>query len=254
MSDRPMHTQPGAMARLQQLYAEAEAAIEAGALQDAVAKLTEGLAIDDHFRQRYVTQYAQRAFAYQRMGQLEPAIADYDRAIEMEPEINQAQYLFHRGMCFAGLGQFERAVADYGASIALHQGHPGPFHLRAKLLVNELHAYADALPDLDTLLSMQELPEGLQLRGCARVNLGLHAEAIPDLTRAQQLEPDSYNDYLLAACFAATGDEPRLQHHMQAALAGWSGYLPAFAEHADEFAPYRARPWFKQLTDGQGVG
>jgi tetratricopeptide (TPR) repeat protein len=165
----------------------------------------------------------------------------------MEPPINQAQYLFHRGMCWTAKSEFERAVADYGASIAIYPNHPGPYHLRAKVLVNELGRYADALPDLDRLLAMREVPQGLQLRGFALVNLGRHRDAVADLERANRLAPDAYNDYLLAACFAATADEARLRQHMHAALEGWDGYREYFATLAEEFAPYRERPWFREL-------
>ncbi|MBS2026375.1 MAG: hypothetical protein JST54_00605 [Deltaproteobacteria bacterium] len=45
-----MHTLPGAFQKLQQLYADGVAAIEERRFEDAIAKFTEGLAIDDHFR------------------------------------------------------------------------------------------------------------------------------------------------------------------------------------------------------------
>ena len=143
-----MHTVPGAFQALQQLYAEGEAAIDAGDFPLAVAKFTEGLGIDDHFRQRYVTMYAQRAFALHRMGETDKAIPDYTKAIEMEPPINQAQYYFHRGMCFARQENgVEQAIADYGSSIAPHDQHPGPFELRGKLLA-ALGRQAEADADL----------------------------------------------------------------------------------------------------------
>jgi len=243
-----MHTRPGAMEALRQLYTDTVAAIAAGDLEGAVTKLTAGLAIDDHYRQQYVTMYAQRAFALQRLGRHDDAIADYTQAIAMEPPINQAQYLFHRGMCWAAKGDPEQAVADYGASIALYPNHPGPYHLRAKILVNDLGRFADALPDLDRVLALRgELADVLQFRGCALVNLGRHADAVADLARANELAPDPFNDYMLAACAAAAGDEAALERHMRVALAASRGYADYFAQHADEFAPYRDRPWFKQL-------
>ena len=66
MSDRPMHTVPGLFERLTTLYADGERAIEEGRFSDAVALFTEGIRLDDQFRQHYVTMYAQRAFARSR--------------------------------------------------------------------------------------------------------------------------------------------------------------------------------------------
>src|SRR5262245_6151704 len=128
MSDRPMHTVPGLYDRLVQIYAAGEAAVAEGRLPDAERLFGEGLALDDHFRQRYVTMYAQRAVVRQKLGDQAGALEDYARAIAMEPPINQAQYHFHSGMCHAALGDFEAAVDAYGRSIALHDQHPGPFH------------------------------------------------------------------------------------------------------------------------------
>jgi tetratricopeptide (TPR) repeat protein len=166
MSDRPMHTVPGLFDRLTAIYADGERAIEEGRLHDAVALFTEGIGLDDQFRNQYVTMYAQRAFARQRMGDNMGAIPDYGKAIEMEPPINQAQYLFHRGMCFTAIGGHEEhAVNDYGRSIAIYPDHPGPYHLRGKLYASDLGRYQEAIADFDRLLAMRQVAEGYQLRG-----------------------------------------------------------------------------------------
>lgn len=243
-----MHTIPGAMAELQRLYAEGERAIGEGRLDAAVDLFTRGLAIDDHFRQRYVTMYAQRAFALHRMGRLEDAIADYGRALAMgEPPPNQAQYHFQRAMCLSALeGREEDAVADFTRSIELYPDHPGPWHLRGKLLVDRLGRYEEGIADLDRLLSMREVPECYQLRALAKVSLGRHAEAIADAQRAEALEPAPYNHYLLAVSFAAVGDEASAQHHVEVTLAS----APGFAEYfrtVSELEPYRSRPWFAAM-------
>ena len=141
-----MHTVPGLFERLTTLYADGERAIEEGRFQDAVALFTEGIRLDDQFRQHYVTMYAQRAFARQRIGDNMGAIPDYGKAIEMEPPPNQAQYFFHRGMCFTAIGGHEEhAVADYGRSIAIFPDHPGPYHLRGKLYASDLGRFEEAI-------------------------------------------------------------------------------------------------------------
>lgn len=255
MSDRPMHTVPGAFQKLQQLYAEGEAAIDAGDLETAVAKFTEGLGIDDHFRQRYITMYAQRAFALQRLGRLEEAIADYSKALEMgEPPVNQAQYFFHRGLALQNLpaegdarrANVERAIADYGRSIELYPDHPGPYHLRGKLLVNELEKFAEALPDLDRTLSMKENADALALRGFARFNLDRFEEARADFERAKALSGDPYAEYMLAACAAKLGRAEDLVAHARACLAADPSYKEYFTDD-DDFAPFRSNPAFAAL-------
>lgn len=250
MTERPMHTVPGAMAELQRLYAEGDAAIAAGRLQDAVEAFTRGIAIDDHFRQRYVTMYAQRAFALQRLGRHREAFEDYARAIALnEPPENQAQYHFHRAMCLEALGDLEGAVVEHGRSIALYPNHPGPYHLRGKLLIDRLGRYEEGIPDLDRLLAMREVPEAYQLRALAKVSTNRHAEAIADAARAEQLAPGAYNHYLLAVAYGATGDEARTREHVEATLARDRAFGKYFAE-VDELARYRSAPWLVQALAG----
>lgn len=242
-----MHTQPGLFARLTELYAEGERAVQEGRLDDAVALFTEGISLDDHFRQRYVTMYAQRAFALQRKGDHEAALADYARAIEMEPPINQAQYWFHRGMCQSALGRFEEAAEDYGRSIALHDGHPGPFHLRGKLYASELARYEDAIADFDRFLASHSHPEVWQLRGYAKLNLGRGADAIGDLSASKEMRPDPYTDYLLAWAGAIAPDDELFYRSMEAALAADPSYLPYFTDN-DDYRRFYGEARFKEIV------
>jgi tetratricopeptide (TPR) repeat protein len=251
MSDRPMHTVPGLYDRLTALYADGMRALDEGRLEDAVALFTEGIGLDDQFRNEYVTMYAQRAFARQRLGDNMGAIPDYGRAIEMEPPINQAQYFFHRGMCFTALGGHEEhAVNDYGRAIAIYPDHPGPFHLRGKLYASDLGRYEEAIADFDRLLAMRPVAEGYQLRGYAKLNLGLGREAVPDLLEANRLEQDTYTDYLLAWAGAIAFDDELFYHSMQAVLAADAGMYLAYFRDNDDFARFRDQPRFHQILGG----
>jgi tetratricopeptide (TPR) repeat protein len=247
MADRPMHTVPGLFARLQQLYADGEAAIAEDRLDDAEAIFSEGLALDDHFRQRYVTMYAQRGFVRQRKGDAAGALEDYARAIEMEPEINQAQYWFHSGMCHAALGQLDLAVEAYARSIALYDQHPGPFHLRGKLLTSALGRHEEAIADFDRFLEIQEHPEVLQLRGWAKLNLGRAVEAIPDLQRSKSLAASPYTDYLLAWAGAVAPDDELFYQSMEATLAAEPSYRQYFVDN-DDYARFRGEARFLKLV------
>jgi Tetratricopeptide repeat len=247
MAERPMHTVPGLYDKLVQIYADGERAVDEGRFDDAVALFTEGLGLDDHFRQRYVTMYAQRAFARQRMGDAAGAIPDYDKAIEMEPEINRAQYYFHRGMCRASLGEPAEAVEDYGRSIALHDQQPGPFHLRGKLLTSELGRHEEAIADFDRFLERWQHPEVLQLRGWARLNVGRGADAIPDLLQSQELQPDPYTQYLLAWAAAVQPDDELFYQSMAAVLQAAPEYRKYFVDN-DDFRRFHGEARFKEIV------
>jgi len=249
MTDRPMHTAPDLFERLNALYADGVHALEDGRLHDAVMVFTEALQLDDQFRQAEVTMYAQRAFAYQRLGDHVAAIRDYGRAIEMEPPMNQAQYLFHRGMCFTALGGHEEhAVNDFGRAIAIYPGHPGPYHLRGKLLATDLARYEEAIADFDQLLAMHAVAEGYQLRGYAKLNVGRGHDAIPDLLEANRLEQDTYTDYLLAWAGAITPDDELFYRSMQAVLAADPETYRQYFLDNDDFARFRHLPRFRQIV------
>ncbi len=249
MSDRPMHTVPGLFERLTALYADGVRALADGRPEDAVSLFSDGIQLDDEFRQGYVTMYAQRAFAYQQLGEHVAAIRDYGRAIEMEPVLNQAQYLYHRGMCFTALGGHEEhAVNDFGRSIAICPDYPGPYHLRGKLYATDLGRYREAIADFDRLLAMQPVAEGYQLRGYAQLNLGRGREAIPDLLEANRLEQDTYTDYLLAWAGAVAPDDELFYRSMEAVLSvDPNSYRPYFLEN-DDFARFRYQPRFRQIV------
>ncbi len=252
MNDRPMHTVPGLYDRLAGLYADGKRAIDEGRLQDAVGLFSQGLQLDDHFRDQYVTMYALRAFARQQLGDHMGAIPDYGRAIEMEPPFNQAQYFFHRGMCFSAIGGHEEhAVQDFGRAIAMAPDQPGPYHLRGKVLASDMGRYEDAVADFDRLLAMHPVAEGYQLRGYSKLNLGLGAEAIPDLIEAARLSPDTYTDYLLAWAGAIAPDDELFYRSMVAVLAADPGTYQSYFLDNDDFARFREQARFHQIINGR---
>ena len=124
-----MHTVPGLFEELSRLYAEGERAIAEERYQDAIALFTAGLGKDDHFRQRYVTMYAQRAMAEEYAGRPEAALADFTRAIEMEPPFLHAHYRVRSAACLYALERLEEARAA------------------ASRLVEELRAARERQPD-----------------------------------------------------------------------------------------------------------
>ena len=62
--------------------------------------------------------YRARAFGYCDLGRYEEAIADYDKAIGLDPKYAPAYN--NRGNAYYDLGQYEEAIADYDRAIALN--------------------------------------------------------------------------------------------------------------------------------------
>jgi tetratricopeptide (TPR) repeat protein len=244
MSDRPMHA-PGNYERLARLYAEGEQLVAQGQFERAIACFDDALAIDDHFRQRYVTLYAQRAFALHRLGRFAEATDDYARAIAMEPPMNQAQYHMQRAMCLRKLGRDEEALADFTRASDLAPEQPGPWHLRGQLHIDH-HRWLEAIADFDRLLPLRAHPNGYQLRSLAKMNLKDYAGALADGLASLELQPDPYTEYLAAACCAMLGDPDRMLAHATRSVQGDASYRTYFAED-EEFVRYRDWPPFAAL-------
>jgi tetratricopeptide (TPR) repeat protein len=62
--------------------------------------------------------YRQRGNAYFSKNEYSRAIADYDRAIELEPEVAKAY--FNRGSLYQAIGEKEKASIDFRKVLELH--------------------------------------------------------------------------------------------------------------------------------------
>jgi len=69
-------------------------------------------------RQRDTLTYANRGFSYLRKDQFDKAIADYNRAVEVNPGFAVAYY--NRGTAYYKVGQFYMATSDYKKAIELN--------------------------------------------------------------------------------------------------------------------------------------
>lgn len=108
--------------------------------------------------------YNNRAIEYRRQGHLEQAIADFGKAIEIDPK--NARSYYNRGTVYLALGQtskkkefFERAIADFSAAIAVNP------------------KYAKAFGN----------------RGLSYAMLGQHEQAISDYDKNVEIAPDDLN-------------------------------------------------------------
>ncbi len=80
--------------------------------------------------------YVTRGLAYYEQGQYEQAIADYDRAIDLNPDYALAYY--NRGLAYKQQGQYERAIADFERCLELSTDPT--FRERAEQILRELGA------------------------------------------------------------------------------------------------------------------
>ena len=66
---------------------------------------------------RLAKTYYNRATVYRAKGEIERAIADYSKAIEIDPQHSNAY--FGRGSAFEAKGDYDRAIADFTKAIEI---------------------------------------------------------------------------------------------------------------------------------------
>jgi tetratricopeptide (TPR) repeat protein len=82
----------------------------------AIADYSRAIALDPN----YANAYNNRGLAYQKKGKVDRAIADFSRAIELDP--NNAAAYNNRGNAYDGKGEHGRAIADYRRALSKNPG------------------------------------------------------------------------------------------------------------------------------------
>jgi len=143
--------------------------------------------------------YAARGMAYQNMGRYEDALADLDRAVQLDPDNTLArlgvefrigredadQQMGHREDVRAGLA---RAIGDSAIPAQMETMS----RIQRARTYQDMGRYEEALADLDRAVELD--PDNFitrVFRGAAYQNMGRYEEALADLDRAIELGPDN---------------------------------------------------------------
>lgn len=87
--------------------------VQKGDFDGAIADYTKAIEIDP----RYVQAYGNRGIARKAKGDLDGAIADYTKVVEIDPRDRLAYY--NRGIARTAKGDLEGAIADYSRAIEI---------------------------------------------------------------------------------------------------------------------------------------
>ncbi|MEI5099371.1 tetratricopeptide repeat protein [Streptomyces sp. PmtG] len=138
-------------------------------------------------RQRALA-HAVRGRVRRDSGAYDASLADYDRALALDPELVRA----YRGRAdtHAKRGDYAAGITDLDRAVAL-----APDHVRTLSVRGEFHrvlGHRDpALADLDRALDLDPAyASAWASRGAVRHSLGQHDEALADLDRALELKPE----------------------------------------------------------------
>jgi len=181
-----------------------------------------------------VGAYYNRGIAYYDKGEYDRAIADYDQAIKLKPDWAEAYY--NRGLAYNDKGEYDRAIAEYDQAIKF--GHD------AKAYYNRGLAYADkgdtdrAIAEYDQAIKLKpDYAEAYNNRGAAYAGKGEYDRAIADYDQALQLEPDDAVAYVgRGAVYALKSDTDRAIADYDQAIKLKPDYAVAYMNRGSAFA------------------
>ena len=141
----------------------------------------------------YVKAYTNRGVAKVMLGDHDGAIADCDRAIALNPDYAEAY--FFRGFAKRGLGDYRGTIADYDRAIELDPDNTVAYTLRGGAK-SALGDHEGAIADYGRAIELNpEDANAYYYRGNAKSNLGDLRGAIADYDQAIELKPDDTNAY-----------------------------------------------------------
>jgi tetratricopeptide (TPR) repeat protein len=130
--------------------------------------------------------FNRRGHAYVALGDTTHAIADFDRAIALDPKNIQAYY--NRGVAYFSIRQSDRAIADLDQAIKLDPNNTYAFTNRG-VVHAEAGRHALALRDFDQAISLDPTnANALYDRGLVKRMTGDVGGGDADIARARQID------------------------------------------------------------------
>jgi serine/threonine protein kinase len=158
--------------------------------EEAIADYDEAIRLDPDLADAYTN----RGASYAALGQHQRAIADYDEAIRLDPAFATAYS--NRGASYADLGQHQRAIADYDEAIRLDPADAHAYYNRGNRYA-DLGQHQRAIADYDEAIRLDpDLAHAYYNRGNRYAALGQHQRALQDYDEAIRLDPDLADAYL----------------------------------------------------------
>ena len=160
---------------------------------EAIDAFTEVIRLKPDEKTNLTSAHFNRANARVLLGHFNAAIADYDKAIDLDDTLPDAYH--NRGSAKAELGRFREAIADYDEAIRLQPNNPIFFENRGTAR-NSLKHYKTAIRDFNDAIRLQPgYAEAYYKRALARDALGLHEAAIEDYSTVLGLTVDNAAAY-----------------------------------------------------------
>ncbi|MFZ1988533.1 MAG: tetratricopeptide repeat protein [Alphaproteobacteria bacterium] len=149
----------------------------------AIADFTKAIALNPKF----INAYYDRGLVYISKGDYDRAIADLNQAIGLDP--NDAISYSNRGAAYSGKGDYDRAIADLNQAIALNPNYAETYNNRGNAYAHKQECDR-AIPDYTKAIALNSNFAGAyNNRGRAYYDKGDYDRAIADLNQAIVLDP-----------------------------------------------------------------
>ncbi|HSI88188.1 MAG TPA: tetratricopeptide repeat protein, partial [Pyrinomonadaceae bacterium] len=135
--------------------------------------------------------YVNRANLLKARGDADGAIRDYSKAIELKPDHINAY--INRGVAYNDKQDRDKAIADYTKAIELDPQQTQAYYNRA-VAYTAMQSFDKALPDLNKFIDSGEPPPAMLSdaylnRGIVQYYVGDLAKAVADMTKSIELNP-----------------------------------------------------------------
>ncbi|MEO0350697.1 MAG: tetratricopeptide repeat protein [Cyanobacteria bacterium P01_A01_bin.15] len=199
-------------------------------------------------------------------GDLFGAIAAYDQALTIKPDLHEA--LYNKGISLANLGRYEEAIATYDQALNLKPDYHEALNYKGVSLAN-LGRHNDAIAAYDQAFTIKpDKCQALSNKALSLANLGRHNDAIAAYDQALAINPNYHqalfnkgallanlgrHEEAIAACDRALVIKPDYHEaHYNRGVA-----LANLSRHNDAIAAYQQalilKPDYHEAINGKGV-
>ncbi len=220
-----------------------------GDYQGAIADFNKAIAINPQL----AAAYNNRGVAKGGSGDYQGAIADYNKAIAINPQYADAYN--NRGIAKSNLKDYQGAIADFNKAIEINPQNANSYYNRGTTKGKGLGDYYGAIDDLNKAIAINpQNANSYHNRASAKRNLGDYQGAIADLNKSIAIDPQD------ALRYSKRGDIKGLSGDRQGACLDWGkasslGYenvtkeLNQFCRSIEEAPAQSANDYLKRGID-----
>lgn len=140
--------------------------------------------------------YDRRGNTYNKLGNYQQAIKDFDKSILLNPKYPEAYH--NRGTAYREIGEQQLAIKDFDTAIKLSPKYTEAYYNRGNAH-NSLGNYQQAIKDFSEVIKLNppltRLVIAYNNRGVAYRSLGIYKEAIKDFNTAIAINPGYQKAY-----------------------------------------------------------